>query len=581
MSGQTAIHQSRETILESPLGWTFYFRRHDGRALGLHARVNTMEPGQIDVAVAREGYSDSDSFSSDPSDGGATPKTGGAGGPGGVGRSGSSGSVAGHGWAESIDPATGRTFYHHAERGESSWHVPDAVREAQEAIALFVSHTGGKATSSGSSTGTAAGHGWTESTDPATGRTFYHHAERNESSWHVPAELQQAAAVTLTDRAASTEFGEDVAGAPPAGHGWTESTDPATGRTFYHHAGRRESSWHVPAEVQRAEEAAAAAPRGDASNTPGRSGRGGRGGGEGHGWAECKDPSSGATFYHHAVTRTSSWDRPASMHPPTTNQPTLPRSHLRATLSSPELSSNTDSKSTKNDRAERLSFLLGKNSPTSAVDERVTEDSFTFREAGGPSSKPTRPKSGSIKKQLSQMPSNWGQSDSSRKRGKSKWGAVRGVKGLLGGTMGVSGKSIAKAQRKKSKSIAKHEQKELKKELKIDEYVEHNYRFSWIDMSGNAKPMGGSGINSVSYIDMRGGKQKKTDKYVDSHYRFDWDAMSGNVPAPKKRQPMKGKADMPSFLARGPTDRFAKVREPSESIEEKGTPSSGGCCSIS
>ena len=498
---------------------------NDGRALGLHARVNTMEPGQIDVAVAREGYSDSDSFSSDPSDGGATPKTGGAGGPGGVGRSGSSGSVAGHGWAESIDPATGRTFYHHAERGESSWHVPDAVREAQEAIALFVSHTGGKATSSGSSTG------------------------------------------------------------PAAGHGWTESTDPATGRTFYHHAGRRESSWHVPAEVQRAEEAAAAAPRGDASNTPGRSGRGGRGGGEGHGWAECKDPSSGATFYHHAVTRTSSWDRPASMHPPTTNQPTLPRSHLRATLSSPELSSNTDSKSTKNDRAERLSFLLGKNSPTSAVDERVTEDSFTFREAGGPSSKPTRPKSGSIKKQLSQMPSNWGQSDSSRKRGKSKWGAVRGVKGLLGGTMGVdkmpSGKSIAKAQRKKSKSIAKHEQKELKKELKIDEYVEHNYRFSWIDMSGNAKPMGGSGINSVSYIDMRGGKQKKTDKYVDSHYRFDWDAMSGNVPAPKKRQPMKGKADMPSFLARGPTDQFAKVREPSESIEEKGTPSSGGCCSIS
>ena len=117
--------------------------------------------------------------------------------------------------------------------------------------------------------------------------------------------------------------------------------------------------------------------------------------------------------------------------------------------------------------------------------------------------------------------------------------------------------------------------------MKIDEYVEHNYRFSWIDMSGNAKPMGGSGINSVSYIDMRGGKQKKTDKYVDSHYRFDWDAMSGNVPAPKKRQPMKGKADMPSFLARGPTDQFAKVREPSESIEEKGTPSSGGCCSIS
>ena len=562
-----------------------------------------MEPGQIDVAVAREGHSDSDSFSSDPSDGGATPKTGGAGDPRGVGGAGSSGSVAGHGWAESVDPATGRTFYHHSERNESSWHVPAEVREAQEAIALFVSHTGGKVktgSKTGSSTGTAAGHGWAESIDPATGRTFYHHSERNESSWHVPAEVQQAAAVTLTDRAASTEIGEeDVAGAL-AGHGWTESTDPATGRTFYHHAERNESSWHVPAEVQRAEEAVAAASRGVASNTPGRRGRGGKGGrgvvgggggrvessGEGHGWAECEDPSTGATFYHHAVTRTSSWDRPASMQPPTTNQPTLPGSHLRATLSSPELSSNTDSKSTKNDRTERLSFLLGKNSPTSAVDERVTEDAFTFQEAGGASSKPTRPKSGSIKNQLSQMPSNWGQNDSSRKRGKSKWGVVRGVKGLLGGTIafggtiGVdkmpSGKSIAKAQRKKSKSIAKHEQKELKKEMKIDEYVENNYRFSWIDMSGNAKP-----VDVVSHIDMRGSKQKKTDKYVDSHYRFNWDAMSGNVPAPKNRQPMKGKADMPSFLARGPSDAFAKVREPSKSIAEEGTPSSGGCCSIS
>ena len=62
-------------------------------------------------------------------------------------------------------------------------------------------------------------------------------AAKSAVAMHVPAALPVIQVAPFIVAAATND------------HGWIESVDTTTGRTFYHHSGRGESTWHVPAEL--------------------------------------------------------------------------------------------------------------------------------------------------------------------------------------------------------------------------------------------------------------------------------------------------------------------------------------------
>merc|ERR1719261_718974 len=92
---------------------------------------------------------------------------------------------------------------------------------------------------------------------------------------------------------------------PPLPHGWALLVDPATGQTYYHHAATGVSQWERPEDL--------AAPQGEAAGLPA-------------GWACHIDPDSGCPYYRCAATGASQWDPPpcqatAADAPPTRRLP--------------------------------------------------------------------------------------------------------------------------------------------------------------------------------------------------------------------------------------------------------------------
>lgn len=129
------------------------------------------------------------------------------------------------GWAAHLDAASGRTFYHNAATGETSWEPPAAPAAA--AVAELPP-------------------GWAEHMDPGTGKSFYHNAATGETSW---------------DRPAAAAAPAPAAAAPAAlAPGWEEHIDPGTQQAFYFNPSTGETRWDKPeAPNANAEKAAAAA----------------------------------------------------------------------------------------------------------------------------------------------------------------------------------------------------------------------------------------------------------------------------------------------------------------------------------
>ena len=98
--------------------------------------------------------------------------------------------VDNNGWGVTIDPASGRLFYHHPLHG-SQWEKPkgwvdqDQMTTANTSTSNSTFGTGsgnsGTSGSSSSSSGNVTGkntvlpYGWSAAVDPATGRIFYYH----------------------------------------------------------------------------------------------------------------------------------------------------------------------------------------------------------------------------------------------------------------------------------------------------------------------------------------------------------------------------------------------------------------------
>ena len=115
--------------------------------------------------------------------------------------------VDNNGWGVSVDPVSGRMFYHHPVHG-SQWEKPkgwvDQDQTMTTANTSTSDSTAGSGAGSGSGVGSSSGgsgsgsggnnavlpYGWSAAVDPASGRTFYYRTDQpsGTSQWDRPLE---------------------------------------------------------------------------------------------------------------------------------------------------------------------------------------------------------------------------------------------------------------------------------------------------------------------------------------------------------------------------------------------------------
>lgn len=146
-------------------------------------------------------------------------------------------------WVEHTDPSSGQTYYYNTTTQETSWEKPitesSSNSQAEPAAA------------------TSSKDDWIETVDPSSGQTYYYNQVTQETSWEKP----QALAVAATNESETNESTEPVHDATAAEEpaqepqklneaqtsgDWIESTDPATGNTYYYNQVTQETSWEKP-----------------------------------------------------------------------------------------------------------------------------------------------------------------------------------------------------------------------------------------------------------------------------------------------------------------------------------------------
>ena len=111
--------------------------------------------------------------------------------------------VDNNGWGVSVDPSSGRMFYHHPVHG-SQWEKPkgwvDQDQTMTTANTSTSNSTAGNSSGVGSSSSGGGGvsggnnavlpYGWSAAVDPASGRTFYYRTDQpsGTSQWDRPLE---------------------------------------------------------------------------------------------------------------------------------------------------------------------------------------------------------------------------------------------------------------------------------------------------------------------------------------------------------------------------------------------------------
>ena len=189
------------------------------------------------------------------------------------------------GWEAHATDGDDRIYYHHAERGETSWDLPSETSAAAATAAARGSSTAHPVEVAG------LPDGWEAHATDGDGHIYYHHAERGETSWDLPSETS-AAAATAAASGSSTAHPVEVAGLP---NGWEAHATDGDGHIYYHHAERGETSWELPSESSAAADDNEFHPVAVADLPPG--------------W-EAHANGSGGLFYHNASTGETQWDLP-------------------------------------------------------------------------------------------------------------------------------------------------------------------------------------------------------------------------------------------------------------------------------
>ncbi|CAE8650793.1 unnamed protein product, partial [Polarella glacialis] len=266
---------------------------------------------------------------------------------------------------EHYDAGAGKHFFFHAASNKTQWDRPapafPAAPKAPSAFATPVSAFGARpaplapavpkalapATALAPAVAKAVAPaaplapagmapGWEEHYDAAAGKHFYFHAATNKTQWDKPAAAPAAPAAPKAPSALGTFATPALArpaplapaapavakavapAAPPApaglAAGWEEHYDAGAGKSFYFHAATNKTQWDKPAApaapaaplAQSAlARSALLAPAPKAPAAPVSSALL-------PGWEEHHDAGAGKSFYFHAATNKTQWDKPAA-----------------------------------------------------------------------------------------------------------------------------------------------------------------------------------------------------------------------------------------------------------------------------
>ena len=171
-------------------------------------------------------------------------------------------------WSEEIDPSSGRTYYYNSETGESSWERPPVEDEIEE-------------TSFGQE-------------EEAPIREL-----PPEQTFSQEAEEDQRGDDALAEAPHEEETSQSPGALPP---GWSEEVDPSTGMSYYYNAEAGVSSWERPASEERKEKVASVDDDEHVANESALP----------EGWAEEFDEMSGQTYFYHAESNVTTWERPSA-----------------------------------------------------------------------------------------------------------------------------------------------------------------------------------------------------------------------------------------------------------------------------
>ena len=203
------------------------------------------------------------------------------------------------GWSEhAAAERGGAPYYAHAESGTTVWVRPDAA--AARALVAARPAKGGAARAPLP----ALPPGWEAHDAPGDGRRYYHHPRRGETVWELPGgaargERDVAFAAEVAGAAAHASEVAAEAGAaealPSVGSsalpaGWEAHHSEAHGATYFHHAATATTVWQRPTSDD--------AVGGGAPPLP-------------VGWTALHDSASGRAYYHHAASQRTLWEHPA------------------------------------------------------------------------------------------------------------------------------------------------------------------------------------------------------------------------------------------------------------------------------
>jgi hypothetical protein len=295
------------------------------------------------------------------------------------------------GWQEVVDPSSGQTYFYNAATLETSWEHPagagmaqpgkvniEPLKNAQHETKLDETGAEGNRVDvlniDGQEETPPVEHlerapvssdipeGWTEVTDPSSGRTYYYNSISQETSWDFPVAVEQAedgqdeehSATSVSadggdldgesahiDPADETLQGLESMGLSPTDlpEGWTEKVDPYNGSKYYYNTITYETSYGHPLRDESetetghedltsvesedhltpvpeviTDEATAShdfdetegtdmEPTNDAPSLA-------------PGWSRVVDPSTGQLYYYNSITEETSWELPFKMEPP-------------------------------------------------------------------------------------------------------------------------------------------------------------------------------------------------------------------------------------------------------------------------
>jgi len=126
--------------------------------------------------------------------------------------------MIGNGWAETVDPNTGKLYYANTETHATSWTWPEDVPKE-----------------GATDTADAAANDYVAQVDPASGKTYYVSQSKGDTTWEKPAGFVEAPAADTAAAAAAAQSRFEA------------KVDPASGKTFYADSVTGETTWEAPA----------------------------------------------------------------------------------------------------------------------------------------------------------------------------------------------------------------------------------------------------------------------------------------------------------------------------------------------